>query len=84
MYEKWKNGAECERYKKFNINLTKIQRSNERVSQGKNLLKGIMIVFKIRCIPHWSFGLSQCKSSGKKKKKKHAGWQNLSKDTFKF
>ena len=42
----------------------------------KSLLKGIMIVFKtkgpqIRCIPHGSFGLSQCKS------KKHAGWQNL-------
>ena len=37
----------------------------------KNLLKGIMIVFKtkgskIRCIPHGSFGLSQCKSSSKK------------------
>ena len=42
----------------------------------KSLLKGIMIVWKtkgpqIRCIPHGSFGLSQCKS------KKHAGWQNL-------
>ena len=38
----------------------------------KILLKGIMIVFKtkgpqIRCIPHGSFGLSQCKP------KKHAG-----------
>ena len=37
----------------------------------KSLLKGIMIVFKtkgpqIRCIPHGSFGLSQCKSSSKK------------------
>ena len=37
----------------------------------KILLKGIMIVFKtkgpqIRCIPHGSFGLSQCKSSSKK------------------
>ena len=81
MYEKWNNGAECERYKKININLNKIQTSNERVSQGKNLLKGIMIVFKIRCIPHGSFGLSQCKSS---RKKKHAGWQNLSKETNKF
>ena len=44
--------------------------------RSKVLLKGIMIVFKtkgsqIRCIPHGSFGLSQCKS------KKHAGWQNL-------
>ena len=39
----------------------------------KSLLKGIIIVFKtkgpqIRCIPHGSFGLSQCKSSSKKKK----------------
>ena len=38
----------------------------------KSLLKGIIIVFKtkgpqIRCIPHGSFGLSQCKSSSKKK-----------------
>ena len=37
----------------------------------KILLKGIMIVLKtkgpqIRCIPHGSFGLSQCKSSSKK------------------
>ena len=37
----------------------------------KNLFKGIMIVFKtkgpqIRCIPHGSFGPSQCKSSSKK------------------
>ena len=37
----------------------------------KILLKGIMIVFKIkgpqiRWIPHGSFGLSQCKSSSKK------------------
>ena len=37
----------------------------------KNLLKGIMIVFKtkgpqIRCIPHESFRPSQCKSSSKK------------------
>ena len=44
--------------------------------RSKILLKGIMIVFKtkgpqIRCIPHGSFRLSQCKS------KKHAGWQNL-------
>ena len=51
----------------------------------KSLLKGIMIAFKtkgpqIRCIPHGSFGLSQCKSSSKK----NAGWQNLSKDINKF
>ena len=44
----------------------------------KILLKGIM-VFKtkgpqVRCIPHGSFGLSECKSSSKKK---HAGRQNL-------
>ena len=37
----------------------------------KGLLKGIMIVWKtkgpqIRCIPHGSYGLSQCKSSSKK------------------
>ena len=67
-------GGMYQRYK--NINLNKIQRSNERASQVKDSLKGIMIVFKtkgsqIRCIPHGSFGLSQCKS------KKHAGWQNL-------
>ena len=36
-----------------------------------SLLKGIMIVFKtkgpqIRCIPHGSFGLSQCKSNSQK------------------
>ena len=50
----------------------------------KSLLKGIiiMIVFEtkgpqIHWIPHGSFGLSQCKSSSKKK---HAGWQNLLKD----
>ena len=51
----------------------------------KSLSKGIMIVFKtkgpqIRCIPHGSLGLSQCKSSCKK----HAGWWNLSKDINKF
>ena len=39
--------------------------------RSKILLKGIMIVFKtkgpqIRCIPHGSFGLSQCESSSKK------------------
>ena len=44
-----------------------------------------MIVWKtkglqIRCIPHGSFGLSQCKSSSKK----HAGWQTLSKNINKF
>ena len=52
------------------MNLNKIQRSNERVSQDKNLLKGIMIIImnimQIRCIPQGSFGLSQCKSSSKK------------------
>ena len=37
----------------------------------KSLLKGVMIVFKTkgpqtRCIPHGSFGLSQCESSSKK------------------
>ena len=37
----------------------------------KIFLKGIMIVLKtkgpqIRCIPHGSFGLSQCESSSKK------------------
>ena len=36
----------------------------------KSLLKGIITVFKtkgqqIRCIPHGSFGLSQCKWSSK-------------------
>ena len=51
----------------------------------KSLSKGIMIVFKtkglqIRCIPHGSLGLSQCKWSCKK----HAGWQNLPKDINKF
>ena len=45
----------------------------------KILLEGTMIVFKtkgpqVHCLPHGSFGLSQCKSSWKKK---HAGWQNL-------
>ena len=95
-------GGMCQRYK--NINLNKIQRSDERVSQDKeslerhndslqnkrsasslhcsrefrechrtkSRLKGIMIVFKIkgpqvRCIAHGSFGLSQCKSSSKKR-----------------
>ena len=72
MYEKRKNGAKCVRgIKKININLNKIQRSNERVSQDKNLIKGIMVVLKtkgpqIRCIPRGSFGLFQCKSSSKK------------------
>ena len=62
-----------QRYK--NTNLNKIQRSNELVSQNKDSLeRHIMIVFKpkgpqVRCIPHGSFGLSQCKSSFKK----HAG-----------
>ena len=85
MYEKRKNGAKCVRgIKKININLNKIQRSNERVSQDKNLLKGIMIVLKtkgpqIRCIPHGSFGLSQCKSSSKK-----TCWLTKSKDMNKF
>ena len=54
------------------MNLNKIQRSKERVSQDKDSLESIiMIVFKtkgsqVRCIPHESFGLSQCKSSCKK------------------
>ena len=57
------------------MNLNKIQRSKERVSQDKDSFESIiMIVFKtkgsqVRCIPHGSFGLSQCKSSCKK----HAG-----------
>ena len=51
----------------------------------KSLLKGIMIVFKtkgpqIRCIPYGSFGLSHVNRAAKK----HAGWQNLSKDINKF
>ena len=59
-------GRMYQRYK--NINLNKIQRSNERVSRDKESLEGIMIVFKtkglpIRCIPHGSLGLCQ----------KHAG-----------
>ena len=70
-----------QRYK--DINLNKIQRSNERMSQDKE--KGIMIVFKtkgpqIRCIPYGSFGLSHVNRAAKK----HAGWQNLSKDINKF
>ena len=51
----------------------------------KSLSKGTMIVFKtkglqIQYIPHGSLGLSQCKSSCKK----HAGWQNLSKEMNKL
>ena len=71
LYFKFKNaGGMYQRYK--NINLNKIQRSNERVSQDKESLeRHWMIVFEtkgpqIRCIPHGSFGLSQCKSSSKK------------------
>ena len=50
----------------------------------KILLKGIMIVFKtkgpqVRCIPHGSFELSQCKSSSKK-----TCWLTKSKDVNKF
>ena len=50
----------------------------------KILLKGIMIVFKtkgpqVRCIPHGSFGLSQCKSRSKK-----TCWLTKSKDMNKF
>ena len=67
-------------------NKKNITRRLEDMNVGtKSLSKGIMIVFKtkglqIRCIPHGSLGLSQCKSSCKK----HAGWQNLSKDINKF
>ena len=70
MCEKRKNGAECiKRYK--NINLNKIERSNERVSEDKESLERHNDSLKnkspqIRCIPHGSFGLSQCKSSSKK------------------
>ena len=64
MCEKGKNGEECIKYKDL---MSEYQRT-------KSLLKGIMIVFKAkgpqtRRIPHGSFRLSQCKSSGKKKKK---------------
>ena len=54
----------------------------------KSLSKGIMIVFKtkglqIRCIPHGSLELSQCKPSCKKHAKKK-NIQNLSKELNKF
>ena len=39
MCEKRKNGAECIRQRYKNINLNKIQRSNERVSQDKESLE---------------------------------------------
>ena len=50
----------------------------------KILLEGTMIVFKtkgpqVHCIPHGSFGLSQCKSSSKK-----TCWLTKSKDVNKF
>ena len=67
-------------------NKKNITRRLEDMNVGtKSLSKGIMIVFKtkglqIRCIPHESLVLSQCKASCKK----HAGWQNLSKDITKF
>ena len=69
------NVSEVIKYK-----LDKIQRSNERVSQDKDT----MVVFKtkgpqVRCIPHGSFGLSQCKSSSKK-----TCWLTKSKDVNKF
>ena len=62
-------GGMYQRYK--NINLNKIQRSNERVSQDKESLERHNESLQkkrsqIRCIPHESSGLSQCKSSGKK------------------
>ena len=61
MCEKRKNGAECIKYEDL---MSVCHRT-------KSLLKGIMIVFKTkgrqtRRIPHGSFRLSQCKSSGKK------------------
>ena len=65
--EKRKNGVECiRRYK--NVNLNKIQRSNECVAQDKESLERqndsyARMVFKtkgpqIRCIPYGSLGLS--------------------------
>ena len=59
-------------YQRFKtINLNKIQRSNERVSQEKESLERHNDSLQnkssqIRCIPHGSFGLSQCQSSSKK------------------
>ena len=43
MCEKRKNGAECIRGIK-NVNFDKIQRSNERVLQDQESLKGIILV----------------------------------------
>ena len=62
-------GGMYQRYK--NINLNKIQRSNERVSQVKGSLERHNDSLQnkrsqIRCIPHGSLG-----------SKKRAGWQNL-------
>ena len=55
----------------------------------KNLLKVIMIVFKtkgpkIRCIPHGSFGLSQCKSSSKNTKSRQKTQINSEKKVRKY
>ena len=62
-------GGMYQRYK--NINLNKIQRSNERVSQVKGSLERHNDSLQnkrsqICCIPHGSLG-----------SKKRAGWQNL-------
>ena len=62
-------GGMYQRYK--NINLNKIQRSDERVSQVKGSLERHNDSLQnkrsqIRCIPHGSLG-----------SKKRAGWQNL-------
>ena len=84
MCQKRKNGAECI----GGIKIWTWIKYKDLMSEchgTKNLSKGIMIAFKtkglqIRCIPHGSLGLSQCKSSCKK----HAGWQNLSKEMNKL
>ena len=58
-------------YRCKNINLNKIQRSNERVSQDKQSLERHTDSLKnkslqIRCIPHVSIGPSESKSSSRK------------------
>ena len=87
MCEKRKNEAECIKgiYKKINLN--KIQRSNEGVTQDKESLErhndSLSEKQKVRKFVAFLTGVLGCLNVNRAVKK-HAGGQNLSKDINKF